>query len=367
MRVSRAIDRFLDQMQLENDFTARSVESYGSVLYRMVDAPPRGFGDEVQLHELDGSAGTEKLRAHIAHNWGTTTSGRRANVISIHHTFWDWAEDEGFIEADPSRRIKRPPRRRADVYRPPAVDLELGYRATTLEERAAWVLMSEVALRASTVVELTWRRVDLTHGRISVRVKGGHRDPLPLSPIALERLREVYRELEPDQDDHVFTVEHHRFAGNRRLVYTRDPKKPASTKALWQMVKRVCKRAGVREFGPHALRHGFATQFLRDSDRDVASLQGLLRHSSIETTMGYVDELRLEELEEALRGASERRTSVASTGDETEGESAYSTHASDGPGRNRTYGRPGSAEHPEAPRAADEPRPPLDDPKEGHK
>jgi len=339
MRVSRAIDRFLEQMQLEHDFTERSVESYGSVLSRMVDEPPRGFGLEVQLHELDGMPGTERLRSHIAFNWGATSSGRRANVISIHHRFWEWAEDEGFIEQNPSRKIKRPPRRKADVYRPPAADQDLGFNATTIYERAPWVLANDIGLRAATICETLWRHIDLRRGRISVKVKGGHRISLPLSPIALERLRAVHRDLEPDLDDHVFTVENHRFAGNARLVYRRDPKRPATPKALWSMVRRVCKRAGIREFGPHALRHGFATRYLRDSDRDVYGLRQLMAHAHLITTEGYLEELDLEELQAGLERAAERRTSVASSGDESEGDSAYSRHASDGPGRNRTYAR----------------------------
>jgi integrase/recombinase XerD len=367
MRVSRAIDRFLEQMELERDFTERSLHSYGSVLFRLCDEPPRGFGAEIQLHELDGQKGTERLREHIARNWGKTSTGRRANVISIHHTFFDWSETEGFIEQDPARKIRRPPRRKADVYRPPAVDQDLGFAATTLYERAPWVLMNDVALRASTVVQTRWRHVDLTRGRISVRVKGGHTIPLPLSPIALDRLRQVYRQLDPDPNDHVFTVEHHRFSGNQRLVYRRDPSRPATTKALWMMVKRICRRAGIREFGPHALRHGFATRFLRESGRDIVALKDLLGHASVQTTEAYTDELRLEELEEALQKASEARTSVARLGDETEGESADLSNVSHGPGWNRTTGPPRSAETPEGQRAPDDPDRPLNAPEGGHK
>ena len=367
MRVSRAIDRFLEQMQLERDFTDRSVHSYGSVLYRLCDEPPRGLGIDIQLHELDGREGTDKLREHIARNWGKTSTGRRANVISVHHTFFEWAEEEGFIESDPARKIKRPPRRKADVYRPPTVDQDLGLAATTLYERAAWVLANDLGLRASTIVQTQWRHIDLTQARISVHVKGGHRIRLPISPIALDRLRAVYREIEPDPDDHVFTVEHHRFAGNNRLTYRRDPKRPASTKSLWAMVKRVCKRAGIREFGPHALRHGFASRFLRDSEHDMYALRQLMGHAQMSTTEGYTSELDLEELEEALRKASERRTSVASSGDESEGDSATGLEASSGPGWNRTTGRSVPADQAERPRAdADDARP-LTDPKGSHK
>lgn len=362
MRITRAIDRFLEQMQLERDFTPRSLQSYANILGRLVDDPPRGFGNEARLHDFDNHDGTTRLRDHIATNWGSTSSGRRQNVISAHHTFWGWAVDEGFIDTDPSSRIKRPPRRKADVYRPPIVDLDLAYRATTMLERGAWILMAEVALRASTAVTVRWQDIDLTRGRISVRVKGNHRIKLPLSPVALEELRGVHRALEPDPDDYVFTVESHRFVGNHRVVTVRDPKRPAATSSLWRMVKRVCKRAGVREFGPHALRHGFANRFLRDSPgRDVVALQGLLGHAKLETTQNYFDELDLDELKEALDAAfGGRVTIVARDGDEPGGESASGKIALSGPGWNRTTGSSDSAADAESERAveaADEPRP----------
>jgi integrase len=365
VRVSRAIDRFLDQVQLEDDFTARSIESYGGVLFRLVDDPPRGFGPEAHIDDFEGRTGTEKLRSHIGHNWGATSTGRRANVISIHHSFWGWVFDEGFLDSDPSARIKRPPRRKAVVYRPPVVDVELAQRATLLTERAPWVLMRRVGLRAATVCATRWANIDLRLGLITVPVKGGHEIQLPLSPVALVELQDVYRQLAPDWDDHVFTVEVHRYVGNRRVVKVRDPKKPARPKALWAMVGRVCKRADVRPFGPHALRHVFATEYLRASRRDMAGLKGLLGHSSIVTTENYGETLRLEELADGLAEAFPV-TSVAHLGDTDDIEDDLPLYAADGPGRNRTCEVSGPADVAEADRAdaADEPRP--NDGKERH-
>ncbi len=103
---------------------------------------------------------------------GSSERRRWANVISIHHTFLGWAEEEGFIAENPSR-MKRPPRRGANVYRPPTADVELGYRATTLHEREAWLLMGGLGLGAETVCKARWSDLDLRRGRISVKVKGG--------------------------------------------------------------------------------------------------------------------------------------------------------------------------------------------------
>jgi integrase len=101
----------------------------------------------------------------------------------------------------------------------------------------------------------------------------------------LAELRESFRTLRPELDDHVFTVEVEQWVSHDRRVRRRkDPKKPASDQALMRMVWRVCKRAGVRSLSPHQLRHGFANRFLRESGRDVVALQALMGHRHPDTT-----------------------------------------------------------------------------------
>src|SRR5947207_14661196 len=78
------------------------------------------------------------------------------------------------------------------------------------------------------------------------------------------------------------------------------------------MVRRVCRRAGVRELSPHQLRHGFANRFLRESGRDVAALRPLLGHSRIDTTQLYTDEIEVDELAAALAAALDARMAQAS-------------------------------------------------------
>jgi site-specific recombinase XerD len=72
------------------------------------------------------------------------------------------------------------------------------------------------------------------------------------------------------------------------------------------MVKRVCERAGIRALSPHPLRHGFANRFLRESDRDLASLQAMLGHSRPDTTQAYTDDLELDDLARALSELAEQ-------------------------------------------------------------
>jgi integrase len=124
-------------------------------------------------------------------------------------------------------------------------------------------------------------------------------------------LRSSFRALEPDLDDHVFTVEQW-VSHDRRARRRKDPKKPASDQALMRMVWRVCKRAEVRLLSPHQLRHGFANRFLRESGRDVVALQALMGHAHPDTTQQYTDEVKLDELAEPLARAADKRNAQAS-------------------------------------------------------
>jgi integrase len=106
-----------------------------------------------------------------------------------------------------------------------------------------------------------------------VHRKGHHWYWLPLDPEVVAELRSSFQKLRPELDDHLFTVEVEQWVSQyERVRRVTDPKVPASGQALMRMVRRVCKRAGVRPLSPHQLRHGFANRFLRESGRDVVAL-----------------------------------------------------------------------------------------------
>jgi integrase len=102
-------------------------------------------------------------------------------------------------------------------------------------------------------------------GRVHILRKGANWQWLPLDPDVVEQLRASFRSLRPELDDYVFVAEVEQ--GNsqhERVRRPRNSKLPASDQARWRMVRRICKRAGVRELSPHQVRHGFANRFLRE-------------------------------------------------------------------------------------------------------
>jgi integrase len=58
---------------------------------------------------------------------------------------------------------------------------------------------------------------------------------------------------------------------------------PASPNALWLQCNRIAARLKIRQFGPHAFRHWFATQMILKGV-PMAKVSKILGHASVRTT-----------------------------------------------------------------------------------
>ena len=182
MRIERAIDAFLDWRQLERDATPRSVDSYRRILWKLAAEFP-----EARLQELT----TQDLRSFLG-RWRDRSASTRSNVVSVLHSFFAWAEAEDIVEHDPSRKIRRPPKRKPDLYRPSVDELVRLRAAAVPSERPAILLMEGAGLRRSEVVGCRWADLDLVRGRARVHRKGLHWQWLPLDPDVVDELRSLF-------------------------------------------------------------------------------------------------------------------------------------------------------------------------------
>lgn len=144
--------------------------------------------------------------------------------------------------------------------------------ATKPKQRTMLMTTYAAGLRLSEVLHLQIRHID--SARMAIRVeqgKGGKDRDTLLPPRLLEALRAYW------------TV--HRPTG--WLFPGKDPSRPMDPSSLQKAYHTAKRRAGIRKAGGiHALRHAFATHLL-EAGVDIHTIQRLMGHRSITTTMRY--------------------------------------------------------------------------------
>jgi integrase/recombinase XerC len=169
MRIERAIDAYLDWRRLERDATPRSVDSYRRILDKLAEDYP----------ELDLARFRKQDLRVFLKRWEHRSSATRANVVSVLHSFFGCATGEDLVEVDPSAPLRRPKKRRADVYRPSVDELEAVRAAALPHELPAILLMEGAGLRRAEVLRVRWADIDLIRGRVRVLRKGSNWQPVP--------------------------------------------------------------------------------------------------------------------------------------------------------------------------------------------
>ena len=127
-------------------------------------------------------------------------------------------------------------------------------------------------LRVSEVVALQITDIDSQRMLLHIRAAKGHKDRLvPLSAFLLEQLRDYWRRYRPQ----------------RWLFPGRTPDTPISIGQVQRVFRQALHAAGItKKASMHTLRHSYATHLL-ESGTDLATLQKLLGHNQLSTTLRY--------------------------------------------------------------------------------
>jgi integrase/recombinase XerD len=141
------------------------------------------------------------------------------------------------------------------------------------KQRALLATTYGAGLRVSEVVRLQLHHLDAERGSLRVEQGKGAKDrDTLLSPRLLEELRAYWRAYQP----------------TRCLFPGRDGKQPMDVSTAQKLYYTAKQRAGItKRGGIHALRHAFATHLL-EAGTDLPTIQRLLGHGDIGTTMRYL-------------------------------------------------------------------------------
>ncbi len=190
----------------------------------------------------------------------------------------------------------------ARLLEAPDASTRLGRR-----DRAALETLYATGCRASEVVGLRPRDLDLDRGTARCVGKGDKERLVPLGSRAREALA-VYL-----AEDRPALVARHPAT---EVVLVGKSGRALSRVGLWMIVKAQARRAGLPEHvSPHTLRHSFATHMLAGG-ADLRVVQEMLGHASIATTQIYtrVELSRLKQVHAAFHPRSAPTGPVKPTG-----------------------------------------------------
>jgi site-specific recombinase XerD len=139
-------------------------------------------------------------------------------------------------------------------------------------DKAVIATMVDTGLRLAEVCALNWENVDITSGLVQVvRGKGGKPRSVVVGVSTRRTLLHLHKDAKPMPADPVFLTDE-----GQRL----------QPRGLRSMLERRGREAGIK-VNPHALRHSFATLSLKAGMNPI-HLQGLLGHSTMDTTNRYI-------------------------------------------------------------------------------
>jgi integrase/recombinase XerD len=143
----------------------------------------------------------------------------------------------------------------------------------SLKHRALLMTLYGAGLRVSEACRLTPADIDSSRMAIHVQQAKGRKDRnVMLSSVLLDTLRQYWKRSRP----------------GRWLFPGHGTGKPITTKAVFLMIRKAAARAKITKIvSPHVLRHSFATHLL-ESGTDLRTIQLLLGHADVRTTIIYL-------------------------------------------------------------------------------
>src|SRR5829696_8950066 len=192
--------------------------------------------------------------------------------------FFLWAKAAGRCTEVPMDGVKGVPQapRSPKSLEKREVDrlVRMAERSGKKRDLAILQVLRHTGLRVGELCDLRLDDIDLSDrkGTLTVRQgKGAKHRTVPLNADVRHALG-VYLAVRPRvEDDHCFIGQRGR---------------GLSEQAVWYLVTKYARQAGLEDVSPHTLRHSFGKQLL-DATKDLVAVAALLGHEKLETTAIY--------------------------------------------------------------------------------
>ena len=271
------IKLYVRYLRLERNLSPNTIEAYRNDLAHLEAFMMR---NDLKLENVT----LEQLHTFAAslHEYGITPRSQ-ARVLSGVRSFFRFLVLDGVVESDPTELLEWPslPEHLPVVLTLEEIDriedsIDLS-KAEGARNRAIIEVLFSCGLRVSELVNMKLSDLYLEDRMLLVRGKGNKERLVPVSSKAIADLKRWFfdrnlMKIKPGEDDYVFL--------NRRGAHL-------TRTMILIMVKRQAEEAGIKKtISPHTFRHSFATALLQGG-ADLRSIQAMLGHEKIDTTLVY--------------------------------------------------------------------------------
>lgn len=271
------IKLYVRYLRLERNLSPNTIEAYRNDLAHLEAFMMR---NDLNLENVT----LEQLHTFAAslHEYGITPRSQ-ARVLSGVRSFFRFLVLDGVVESDPTELLEWPslPEHLPVVLTLEEIDriedsIDLS-KAEGARNRAIIEVLFSCGLRVSELVNMKLSDLYLEDRVLLVRGKGNKERLVPVSNKAIADLKRWFfdrnlMKIKPGEDDYVFL--------NRRGAHL-------TRTMILLMVKRQAEEAGIKKtISPHTFRHSFATALLQGG-ADLRSIQAMLGHEKIDTTLVY--------------------------------------------------------------------------------
>ncbi|MBL7071246.1 MAG: site-specific tyrosine recombinase XerD [Candidatus Omnitrophica bacterium] len=272
------IDQFLDYLSVERGLSKNTLSSYSRDLNKFVDylekRRVKRFSDvtksditDFMLFQKDRGLSANSIARGLAamkvlFRFLARETVLKTDIASVIETPKLWKHLPDALSLAEVEKILSAPNQKDN---------------TGMRDKACLELMYATGLRASEVVNLDLKDVNLDLGVLRCIGKGSKERVVPLGSKAIDAIRRYNARVRPALL---------KSTSEGGLFLTRLGKK-MSRQMLWKIIKGYAKRLRIdKRVTPHTLRHSFATHLL-EGGADLRVVQEMLGHSNISTTQIY--------------------------------------------------------------------------------
>ena len=266
--------RYLDYAKVK--FSRKTYDEKRCVFRRFFqvispELPVTSLTPGMVLSYLQGQADTRS---------GYAANKERKNLLAA----WNWGIKYLGLPSPNPCLVDRFPEQRQVRYVPPERDFWAVYDQAEGQDAVMLLAYLHLAARRSELFALRWDDVDFSGRRVRLYTRKRRDGTLEFDWL-------------PMTDDLFHALLAHRETATTEWVFP-DPTTGKPYQYRLHFMRRLCRRAGVKPFGFHAIRH-LTASILAKANVPMVDIQRILRHKNLATTERYIR--RLDDLRAALK------------------------------------------------------------------